>query len=368
MNTNQKLHSYCVILCGGRGNRLWPVSRESRPKQFQDFLHTGSSLLQQTYRRFRSVFDPDHIIVATNRAYTGLVQEQLPELPSAQILEEPVLCDTAAVFARSSFHIAALDPEAAVVFTPCDHFISGEEAFLSHIRTGLGFAHENDCLLTLGVRPTRAETQYGYIQLSDAHEKEIGPVKAFTEKPQEELARLFVESGEFYWNSGLIFSRAEVMLRTIRSALPELYSALYPACEQKLYATEAEQAFIDECYASLPRLSFEYGVLEKTSGAYVLPTSDFDWADMGSWPSLYALSDKDEDDNVSLSSCKVICKEAQGNLFALPEGTLAVVKDLNGYLISESGGVLLICKRGDEQSMRSLLGAALTQDDGERYM
>jgi mannose-1-phosphate guanylyltransferase len=369
MEANSSNHSYCVILCGGRGNRLWPLSREAMPKQFQDFLKAGASQLQQTYRRFATIFPKERILVATNQAYRDIVHEQLPDLPAENILEEPILYDTAPVFMRTACHIAAKDPEAIVLFTPCDHYIVGENEFLNHVIQCLDFAgRKKEGLVTLGIRPTNAETAYGYIQLADTPEEgNFRRIKAFTEKPEEEQARLFIESGEFYWNSGLIFGQAENFIEEIKFHLPEVASVFMPAWEKKLFGTDEEQEYVDKYYSYLPRVSFEYGVMEKISNAYILPTSDFVWTDIGTWTALYELSEKDAQGNAAIKGCKVISREASGNLIALPEGKLAVLKDLEGYLIAEADGILLVCKRDDRQSLRALQGAVMTQDDGERY-
>lgn len=339
------------------------------PKQFQDFLQTGLSQLQQTYRRFATIFPKERILVATNQAYRTLVQEQLPGLPGANILEEPILYDTAPVFMRVACHIAAKDPESVVLFTPCDHYVVGENEFLAHVQQCLGFAARKEGLVTLGIRPTRAETGYGYIQISDEGEEEGNflRIKAFTEKPEEEQARLFIESGEFYWNSGLIFGRAGLFIEEIKLHLPEVASIFLPAWEKNLFGTEEEQAYVDKYYFYLPRVSFEYGVMEKISNAYILPANDFAWTDIGSWTALYELSEKDPQGNAAIKGCKVISREASGNLIALPEGKLAVLKGLEGYLVAEAGDVLLICKRDDRQSLRGLQGAVMAQDGGERY-
>lgn len=368
MEANTSSHSYCVILCGGRGNRLWPLSREAKPKQFQDFLGTGASQLQQTYRRFRAVFPEERILIATNQAYRPLVKEQLPDLPAGNILGEPALYDTAPVFMRTACHIAAKDPEAVVLFTPCDHYIVGENEFLSHVLSCLDFALRKEELITLGIHPTRAETAYGYIQLADEEEEgKFRRIKAFTEKPEEELARVFIESGEFYWNSGLIFGRAERFIEEIKHHLPEVASVFLPAREKNLFGTAEEQEYVDKYYSYLPRVSFEYGVMEKISNAYILPTSDFVWTDIGTWTALYELAPKDPQGNAALAGCKIISREARENLVALPEGKLAVLKGLEGYLVAEADGVILICKRDDRQSLRSLQGAVMALDDGERY-
>lgn len=368
MEANSSNHSYCVILCGGRGNRLWPLSREAKPKQFQDFLRSGASQLQQTYHRFATIFPKERIIVATNQAYHKLVHEQLPDLPEGNILEEPILYDTAPVFMRTACHIAAKDPEAVILFTPCDHYVVGESQFLAHVVQCLDFASRKEELITLGIRPTRAETAYGYIQFSDVEEEgNFRRIKAFTEKPGEEQARLFIESGEFYWNSGLIFGRAEYFIEEIKRHLPEVAAVFLPAWEKGLFGTAEEQKYVDNYYSYLPRVSFEYGVMEKISNAYILPTDDFMWTDIGTWTALYELAEKDTQGNAAMEGCKIISREATNNLVVLPQGKLAVLKDLDGYLVVEADNVLLICKRDDRQSLRSLQGAVMAQDDGERY-
>ena len=367
MSKKMNAHAYLVILCGGRGSRLWPMSNEAQPKQFQSFLGAGSSLLQQTYRRFRSILPAERIIVATYAPYFSLVQEQLPDLPSDNILLEPTRQDTAPVYARCAYHIQARDEKAVIAFSPCDHFISGEEAFLNAVCKALDYAANNAGVLTMGIQPTHPETEYGYIQLADRVNDSVYRVQTFTEKPQIDLAQVFVDSGEFLWNSGLIFSQAEMMIEAIKQCVPELISVLQEGKQEGIFSTPEEQTFINNHYPTLPRLSFEYGVLEKIQKSYVLPTSGFDWADMGSWSSLHGLSRKDEQGNASLHDNRLECVEASDNLIALSNGKLAILKNMTGYLVAESDKVLLICKRNDVKSVRSLLGGLLAKSSDEQF-
>jgi mannose-1-phosphate guanylyltransferase len=330
-------------------------------------LGAESSLLQLTYRRFRGILPAEHILIATHADYLPLVKEQLPELPAHNILPEPTRQDTAPVYARCAYHIRARDAEAVIAFSPCDHFIAGEEEFLSAVRRALDFVTQKPCLLTMGIHPTRPETEYGYIQFADTVSEAVCRVQTFTEKPQADIARVFVESGEFVWNSGLVFGQVGVMIEAIRHYIPELSAVLSQGLAEGLFGTEREQAFIDNWYPALPRLSFEYGVLEKIQEAYVLMAAGFDWADMGSWSSLYTLSEKDTAGNASINGGEMECIESSGNLIAVPNGRLAIVKDLNGYLVAASDKVLLVCKRDDVKSMRSLLGASLARSDGDRF-
>lgn len=347
-------NNYCVIMGGGIGSRFWPFSRKSLPKQFLDFFGTGRSLLQQTFDRFRKVIPAEHILVVTNDLYADLVQEQLPELKPEQILLEPCRRNTAPCIAWASYHIRALCPDANIVVAPSDHLILKEEEFLEAVRKGLEFVSASEKLLTLGIKPNRPETGYGYIQIAEQAGENFYKVKTFTEKPELELAKVFVESGEFYWNSGLFLWNVNSIVKAVETLLPELASKLKQGLD--LYGTDREKQFINEYFPACPNVSIDYGVMEKADNVYV-SLGDFGWSDLGTWGSLYDLTPKDREGNVVLK-CNSLLYNCRNNVVAMPREKLVVIEGLEGYLVAESDNVLLICKKDEEHAIRKYVNDA----------
>ncbi len=346
--------NYCVIMGGGVGSRFWPFSRKSLPKQFLDFLGVGRSLLQQTFDRFNKIIPTENIFIVTNAAYAELVKEQLPELNEKQILLEPARRNTAPCIAWASYHIRAINPNANIVVAPSDHLILKEDEFLQAISNGLKFVAGEDRLLTLGIKPNRPETGYGYIQIAEKAEDGFCRVKTFTEKPELELAKVFVESGEFYWNSGLFMWNVNSIITATEQLLPELANRL--TAGNSVYGTEHEMEFIDKHFAACPSISIDFGVMEKASNVYVA-LGDFGWSDLGTWGSLYELSAKDNKANVTLK-CDSLLYNSNKNIVVLPEGKLAVIEGLEGYLVAESDNVLLICPKDEEHLIRKYVNDA----------
>ena len=355
--------NYCVIMGGGIGSRFWPFSRKTLPKQFLDFLGTGRSLLQQTVDRFRQVIPTENILIVTNDLYADLVRQQLPELHDDQILLEPMRRNTAPCIAWASYHIRALNPKANMVVAPSDHLILREGEFLDVVKRGLDFVAEQPNLLTLGIRPNRPETGYGYIQIAEPAGENFYRVKTFTEKPELELAKVFVESGEFYWNSGLFLWNVNTIIAALEQLLPELTSKLSPGAA--VYGTPQEKAFIDANFPACPNVSIDFGVMEKASNVYV-SLGDFGWSDLGTWGSLYDLSPKDREGNVTLR-CRSILYNSHDNIIVLPSGKLAVIDGLDGCLVAESDNVLLICRKDEEQAIRRYVNDAQMKM-GEEYV
>ena len=346
--------NFCVIMGGGIGSRFWPFSRKTLPKQFLDFFGTGRSLLQQTFDRFKQVIPTENILVVTNDLYADLVKEQLPELNSEQILLEPTRRNTAPCIAWAAYHIRALNPNANIVVAPSDHLILKESEFLSAIEKGLAFVAKSDKLLTLGIKPNRPETGYGYIQVAEHIDSSFYKVKTFTEKPELELAKVFVESGEFYWNAGLFMWNVNSIIKAGELLLPELATKL--AAGKDVYGTPEEKKFIDENFPACPNVSIDFGIMEKADNVYV-SLGDFGWSDLGTWGSLYDLSQKDESENVTLK-CRSLLYNSKNNIVVLPQNKLAVIDGLEGYLIAESDNVLLICKKDEEHSIRKYVNDA----------
>jgi mannose-1-phosphate guanylyltransferase len=343
-------NNYCVIMAGGIGSRFWPFSRNNRPKQFLDFFGTGRSLLQMTYDRFRQLMPADNILIVSNIIYKDLILEQLPEIKPNQVLLEPNRRNTAPCIAYAINRIKSITDNANIIVAPSDHLILKENDFLETIKIGLEFVEKNNSLLTLGIKPSRPETGYGYIQI-DEGETNLRKVKTFTEKPNAELAQIFFETGEFFWNSGIFLWNLKTIVEAFDTLLPEVANKFNAGREH--FNTENEQAFIDEMYSSCPNISIDYGIMEKASDVHVL-CSEFGWTDLGTWGSLYEMSPKDAENNVSLK-CKTMFYESSNNIVALPSEKLAVIQNLDGYIVAESDNVLLICKLEEEQRIRQFV-------------
>ena len=356
-------NNYCVIMGGGIGSRFWPYSRKNLPKQFLDFFGTGRSLIQQTFDRYKKIVPIENIFITTNVLYKELIQEQLPELDKSQILLEPTRRNTAPCIAWASYHIKKLNPNANVIVAPSDHLILKEDEFKAAILKGLEFVSNSPQLLTLGIKPNRPETGYGYIQIEEEKQGEFFKVKTFIEKPQLEFAKVFVESGEFYWNSGLFMWNVNTIIKANEALLPELTSKLAPG--KDVYGTVQEKQFIDENFPACPNVSIDFGIMEKADNVYV-SLGDFGWSDLGTWGSLYDLSPKDEAGNVALK-CKSLIYNSKDNIVVLPDNKLAVIDGLEGYLIAESDNVLLICKKDEEHTIRKYVNDAQIKL-GEEYI
>jgi mannose-1-phosphate guanylyltransferase len=358
-----KSHRYCVIMCGGIGSRFWPYSRTDRPKQFIDFFGTGRSLLQMTFDRLVPIVPKENIFVVTNEMYADLVREQLPEIAEANMLLEPSRRNTAPCIAWASWHISALDPEASVIFTPSDHMITREREFEAAIINGFDFIEKNDALLTLGIKPTRPETGYGYIQVGSRFDGDICKVKTFTEKPTREFAEMFISTGEFHWNSGIFMWRTSTILKAFNEYAPEIAATF--ADGAAVYGTDKETEFIQRAFPACQAISIDYAVMEKAANVYVELVT-FGWNDLGTWGALYDMSPKNRDANVA-SSCRSLAYNATGNVFAVYGDKLLVVKDLHDYIIADSDDVLLICPKADEQSIKDMVKDAKVKF-GDKYL
>lgn len=350
-------NNYCVIMAGGVGSRFWPYSRANRPKQFLDFLGTGRSLLQMTIDRFRPLVPIENVLIVTNVAYKALILEQLPDLRPEQVLCEPARRNTAPCIAYAIAHIRAITDKANIVVASSDALILDVPEFQRVVTKGLAFVEENDVLLTLGMHPTRPETGYGYIQFEPSA-TDFCKVKTFTEKPNEELAKTFLASGEFLWNAGIFLWNLQTIWSCIEEFLPDI-AAAFNAGAVKMN-TPDEQAFINEMFPALPSVSVDYGIMEKATNVFVLE-ADFGWSDLGTWGSLYDISKKDENCNVTLR-CEADFHNAHGNVVTLESGKLAVIEGLEDYIVAESDGVLLICRKANEQQIRNFVA-----DAEERY-
>lgn len=343
-----KTDNYCVILAGGKGRRLWPTSRQDMPKQFIDFFGTGRTQLQQTWDRFAKVMPKENILVCTTKTYEPIVKEQLPDLPERNMLIEPVNRNTAPSVAWANMRIKRKNPDANIVITPSDQLVQNEESFMRSLETGLGYVTENEVLLAIGVRPTRPEPGYGYIQMGDMSCKpEVYRVKSFTEKPERQFAKMFMESGEFYWNTGIFIVNSRYLTKSFEEIFPSVLRNL--KFENPNYSYEEELQYVAENYPRYPNLSIDYAILEHSHHVFMMKC-DFGWADLGTWHAVYECMSKGEGDNVTVDST-VMMEDCHNNVIKLPKGKLAVINGLDGYIVAEEGNVLLICKKGDSSSL-----------------
>lgn len=346
-------HNYCVIMCGGVGSRFWPMSRNDKPKQFLDFFGTGRSLLQMTVDRISPIVPAERIIIVTNAQYAGLIREQLPEIKESNILLEPARRNTAPCICWASHHIHALDPEASIVTLPSDHLVLREDEFRNAIADGLDFVEKGDRLLTLGILPASPHTGYGYIQKGTPVEgcNDILKVKSFTEKPDLEMARFFLDSKEFFWNSGIFIWSAKSILKAFEKYAPET-ATLFDSGEE-VYATDKETDFINTTFPNAPSISIDYAVMEKADNVFV-KTVDFGWSDLGSWKALHETSPKNSDGNVT-QNCKVLTHETTGSVFAIEGDKIVVAYGLKDYIVADNGKALLIYPIEQEQAIRQVV-------------
>lgn len=338
MDTLQHNHSYCVILAGGQGTRFWPVSREAKPKQFLDFFGMGRTLLQMTYDRMKQVCSADHIFVLTQENYVPLVKEQLPDIPDAHILHEPIRRNTAPSTMLATLHLFYHDPEANLVVVPSDQLIMRDEIFVKEVHEGLEFVQQEHELLTLAIKPTRPDTNYGYIQISDEIKGNMYKMKSFVEKPEEEFARFFMQTGEFYWNTAIFVWRAKDFIEHARKLFPDWINRM-----EMTEWNEEDLKQIQANYGKTLNLSLDSAIFEVYAQVYVKPCT-FGWADMGNWQAFYEASPKDSLENVVPES-NAMCYNSKGNIFQVPQGKYVVAEDLNGYVVIDQSDLLVICPR-----------------------
>jgi len=338
-------------MAGGVGSRFWPLSRREKSKQFLDILGIGETLIQMTYRRFADICPPENIYVVTNEDSSDTVVSQLG-IDSDHVLAEPLRRNTAPCIAYGVFRIMAENPDAVIAVAPSDHLIRKQDEFRMVMDEAFRFASGNDALLTLGIRPDRPETGYGYIQANTMQPvvgyESLHKVKAFTEKPELAMAKLFLESGDFYWNSRY---------------LPDTFHTFNEGKE--LFGTAGEKEFITQAYSQCSSISVDYGIMEKADNVYVICT-DLGWSDLGTWSSLYLQSEHDRNDNAVLNS-KALTYNSEGNIISLPQGKIAVIQGLDDYIIIDSGDVLLIVSRDQEQNIKTYLND-VGREAGENYL
>lgn len=356
---------FCVIMCGGVGSRFWPFSRTKMPKQFLDFFGSGMSLLQTTYERVLPVVDKERIILVTNADYYDIVKEQLPDVREENILLEPARRNTAPCICWAAHHIKAMDPDASIVTVPSDHLVLKETAFHEALRKGFEFVEKGDRLLTLGIKPSSPHTGYGYIQrgLPAEGNDSILKVKSFTEKPNADMAELFLKSGEFFWNSGIFIWSADSILKAFKDCSPEI-AAVFEAGDG-MYNTPEEKTFIDEAFPQSPSISIDYAVMEKASNVFV-ETVDLGWSDLGSWKALYDSSPHNADGNVT-QNCSLLATNCTGTVFAVKGDKIVVADGLKDYIVADNKNALLIYPKEKEQELRHVVNDVKTHF-GEKYI
>ncbi|MES2809423.1 MAG: mannose-1-phosphate guanylyltransferase [Bacteroidota bacterium] len=356
---------YAIIMAGGIGSRFWPISRTSHPKQFIDILGTGKTLIQQTYDRFLKVCPKENIFVVTNEIYTGLVNTQLPDMANNQILTEPVMRNTAPCVAYGCFKIQSLNPDAAIVVAPSDHLILDEPGFVATIEKSLATATKHQCLVTLGIKPSRPDTGYGYIQYTDnAIDGDFHKVKTFTEKPTLEIAKTFIQSGDFLWNAGIFVWSAAAIVKSFEQHLPDMNEIFAEA--RPHYNTENEKTHVNQAFLQCTNISIDYGIMEKADNVYVLP-SEFGWSDLGTWASIYDLADKDYVGNAVIPSEKVIMYDSSNCMVNVPDEKLVILQGLHDFIVVESNNTLLICPRDQEQNVKKVVADVKAQF-GTKYI
>jgi len=358
---------YCVIMAGGVGARFWPLSRNSRPKQFIDILGTGETLIQQTFRRLTSICPSENIFVVTHKLYYDLVIEQLPDIVPAHVLCEPMRRNTAPCIAYATHKIYKLNPDASIVVAPSDHIILKEDVFTETLHCALKAATRYDWLLTLGITPSRPDTGYGYIQFDESNAQQLDckarKVKTFTEKPNHELAESFLQSGDFLWNAGIFIWSAKSILKAFEMYLPDLNAFFTEGSD--VYYTESEAAYIESAYTVCKSISIDYGVMEKADNVFVL-AADIGWSDLGTWGSLYDTSGKNNEGNAVIGA-KPLLYDTHNCIINLPSDRVAVIQGLDNMIVVEDNGILLICNRNDEQNIRGYVDA-VRDTKGEKYV
>ena len=360
MNIN---NCYCVIMAGGSGTRFWPVSRTSKPKQFLDVAETGKTFIRETYDRFLKIVPQENIIVATAARYRDLVMEELPELDKSNLLLEPYSRSTAPCIAYATYVLLKRNPEANVVVTPCDHCIDDEAIFAETIRNAFEYVEQNDVLMTLGVEPTRPDTNYGYVQATGGKDALASgnpvPVKTFTEKPDKDMADLFISTGEFFWNAGIFIWRAETIRTEMEKHLPEV-TGLFKGWETAI-GSKIESEFVLRAFTDCINISIDYGVMEKTDRAWIYPVK-FGWTDVGTWESLYNYLPGKDDLANHIEAERTLLEETKNVMVVSPgKKKLVAIKGLENFLVIDTEDALVICPKDDRQFKDFISGIAMPE-------
>ena len=353
---------YVVLMAGGVGTRFWPYSRNSRPKQFLDVLGIGKTLLQATYDRFLALCPKENILVVTHEEHLAVTQEQIPDIALHKILAEPMRKNTAPCIIYACLKIYKENPEAVIVVTPSDHLILDEAKFQDTIQSCFDQAKSQDKLITLGIKPVRPETGYGYIQYIDG-KATLKKVKTFTEKPELQLAKKFLESGDFLWNAGIFVWGVKAILDAFRKHLPEMMEVFEEASAR--FDTDQERAALQIAYAQTKSISIDYGIMEKADNVYVW-LSTFAWSDLGSWSSLHDNSSKDANNNAV--SADALIYDTRNSVIKGAKEKLIVVQGLNGFLVGAFGNVVIVCEKDKEELFRKIVSDLKNRPNGNDYL
>ena len=362
-------NNYAIIMAGGIGSRFWPWSTTKRPKQFLDVLGTGKTLIQQTYERINRICPAENILVITNQLYENTIAEQIPQIPKDNILSEPSRRNTAPCIAFGAFKIQKINPEANILVAPSDHIILKEDLFVSIVEKGFEFTTNNDALLTIGIKPHKPETGYGYIQssgkiLEDKPDQwQLAKVSQFREKPNLDTAKKFVAGGNFYWNAGIFIWSAKAILAAFEKYTPELFRQF--AEHDQSFNSQEEEYAIEKIYSSCENISIDYAVMEKAENVFVIST-DIGWSDLGNWSALHEISKTDEAGNAATGD-QVIIHNAKNTLVKTTAGKVTVVDGLEGFIVVDDDKALLICKKENEQNIKQFVNE-VKEKFGEDYV
>jgi mannose-1-phosphate guanylyltransferase len=353
---------YAVLMAGGIGTRFWPYSRNSRPKQFLDVLGIGKTLLQSTYERFLPICPKENILIVTHEEHLAITRQQIPDLEASKVLTEPIRKNTAPCIIYACLKIYKENPDAVIVVSPSDHLILDEAEFQRTINLCFEQAKSQDKLLTLGIKPVRPETGYGYIQYKDG-DAALKKVKTFTEKPELQLAKKFIESGDFVWNAGIFVWGVRAILDAFKKYLPEMNEVFEEASTR--FDSEEERTALQAAYMQTKSISIDYGIMEKADNVYVW-LSNFAWSDLGSWSSLHDNSTKDANNN-SISADSLIY-ETRNSVIKGPKDKLIVVQGLNGYLVGAFDNVVIVCEKDKEELFRKIVSDLKSKSNGNDYL
>lgn len=350
-------------MAGGIGSRFWPMSTQKFPKQFHDILGTGRTMIQQTFDRISQLIPEENIYVITNQEYIDLTHQQLPEIPQDNIVGEPAMKNTSACNLYMAKKIADKNPKASIIVMPADHLILKEKTFLEKVELAFNLTSNNDYLITLGITPTRPDTGYGYIQFIPEKHEAFSKVKTFTEKPNLEIAKSFIESGDFLWNAGIFIWSAKSILSAFKKYLPEMTNQ-FNSCD---YNCDAEKECINLIYPTVSKISIDNGILEKAENVYVIP-ANLGWSDLGTWTSVYTNAEKNDENN-AINSKNILTYNAKGNVIRIKnQQKAAVIDGLKNYIIVDTEKALLICPRDNDQLIKDYVLDLKNLKHGEKFM
>jgi mannose-1-phosphate guanylyltransferase len=357
-------HHYVGIMAGGIGSRFWPMSRTNFPKQFLDILGTGKTLIQQTFDRYSKLVLKENIYIITAHEYVDIVKKQLPDLPEENILAEPSRKNTAPCIAYIAFKLLQKDPKALMIAASADNLILETDEFIKTTLKALDFVDHVNALVTIGIKPTYPNTGYGYIQHETVEAApDIHRVKTFTEKPNLELAKTFISSGDFSWNAGIFTWKVKNVVAAIEKYLPEIYEVF--AAEKDKFNTAEEAQAIEQIYPQCTNISIDFGVMEKAENVYVIPAS-FGWSDLGTWNSAWENMEKDYFGN-AIAGKKVVVIDVNNCVVHVPDNKLVLLQGLDEFIVVDTKDVLLICRKEKEQEIKEYV-AEIKRNSGDKYL